>query len=42
MEKKRSYNSYRVQGTTIATKKEILNKIGGFGEWTEEYSCGVD
>ena len=40
--KKRSYNSYRVQGTTIATKKEILNKIGGFGEWTEEYSCGVD
>ena len=40
--KLRSYNSHRVQGTTIGTKKEIFNQIAGFGEWTEQYSCGVD
>ena len=40
--KLRSYNSYRVQGTTIGTKKDIFNQITGFGEWTEQYSCGVD
>tara|TARA_B110000263_G_C15277212_1_gene496448 strand:+ start:435 stop:1277 length:843 start_codon:yes stop_codon:yes gene_type:complete len=38
----RSYNSSRVQGTTIAIKTKIFNKIKGFGNWTEEYSCGVD
>tara|TARA_B000000475_G_scaffold268512_1_gene261096 strand:+ start:759 stop:1592 length:834 start_codon:yes stop_codon:yes gene_type:complete len=38
----RSYESYRVQGTTIGIKKEIFNKIGGLGEWTSEFSCAVD
>ena len=38
----RSYNSKRVQGTTIAIKKHIFKQINGFGEWTEKYSCGVD
>ena len=38
----RYYNSNRVQGTTIGIKTDIFNKIDGFGEWTEEYSCGVD
>jgi len=38
----RYYNSNRVQGTTIGIKINIFNKIDGFGEWTEEYSCGVD
>jgi len=38
----RNYNSHRVQGTTIAIKKDIFLKIKGFGEWTEEFSCGVD
>ena len=38
----RAYSSNRVQGTTIGIKKNILKTIGGFGEWTEKYSCGVD
>lgn len=38
----RSYESYRVQGTTIGIRKEIFNKIGGLGEWTSEFSCAVD
>ena len=38
----RSFSSNRVQGTTIGMKKNILFDIGGFGEWTEEYSCGID
>tara|TARA_B100000676_G_scaffold263644_1_gene275498 strand:- start:3710 stop:4555 length:846 start_codon:yes stop_codon:yes gene_type:complete len=38
----RTYNSNRVQGTTIAIKSDIFNKIGGFGTWTENYSCGID
>ena len=38
----RKYESNRVQGTTIGIKKNIFNKINGFGEWTEEFSCGVD
>jgi len=38
----RKYNSNRVQGTTIAVKKNIIEDINGFGEWTEEFSCGVD
>ena len=40
--KLRSFQSHRVQGTTIGIKKNILNSINGFGEWTEEFSCGVD
>lgn len=40
--KKRSYNSKRVQGTTIALKKNIFYNIKGLGEWTEKYSCGID
>lgn len=40
--RKRLYKSNRVQGTTIAIKKDIFNSIKGFGEWTEEYSCGID
>lgn len=38
----RAYESYRVQGTTIGIKKNIFNEIGGLGEWTSEFSCGVD
>ena len=38
----RQYSSNRVQGTTIAVKKNIIDSINGFGEWTEEFSCGVD
>ena len=38
----RSYSSCRVQGTTFAVKKEILKNVGGFGEWTESVSSGVD
>ena len=40
--KLRYYNSSRVQGTTIGLKKSIIEKIGGFGEWTEKVSCGID
>ena len=38
----RSYESNRVQGTTISMKKNIFDSINGFGEWTEKFSCGVD
>tara|TARA_B100001094_G_C18177658_1_gene798830 strand:- start:20 stop:871 length:852 start_codon:yes stop_codon:yes gene_type:complete len=38
----RPFSSNRVQGTTIAIKKDILNDIKGFSEWTEEFSCGID
>ena len=38
----RQFSSHRVQGTTIAIKKNILTTINGFGEWTEEFSCGID
>ena len=38
----RSYSSCRVQGTTFAVKKGILKNVGGFGEWTESVSSGVD
>ena len=38
----RKYESNRVQGTTMGIKKNIFNKINGFGEWTEEFSCGID
>ena len=38
----RPYSSNRVQGTTFAVKKEVVHDIGGFGEWTESVSSGVD
>jgi glycosyltransferase involved in cell wall biosynthesis len=38
----RPYSSCRVQGTTFAVKKGILKNVGGFGEWTESVSSGVD
>ena len=38
----RTYSSNRVQGTTFAVKKDILQNTGGFGEWTETVSSGVD
>ena len=38
----RPYRSNRVQGTTFAVKKEIFQNTGGFGEWTETVSSGVD
>tara|TARA_B100001996_G_scaffold264342_1_gene206230 strand:- start:4527 stop:5360 length:834 start_codon:yes stop_codon:yes gene_type:complete len=38
----RSYDSHRVQGTTIGIKKNIFNEVGGLGEWTSEFSCAVD
>jgi len=38
----RQFSSNRVQGTSIAIRKDILFNIKGFGEWTEEYSCGID
>jgi len=38
----RKYNSHRVQGTTMIIKKSVLLHIDGFGEWTENFSCGVD
>ncbi len=38
----RKYSSNRVQGTTFAIKKDVLKNIGGFGEWTEKTSCGID
>ena len=38
----RQYKSSRVQGTTIGIKRKIFNNINGFGEWTENFSCGVD
>jgi len=38
----RKFTSNRVQGTTIAINKKILLDAGSFGEWTEEFSCGID
>ena len=38
----RSYSSHRVQGTTFAVKKKVIQNAGGFGEWTEAVSSGVD
>ena len=38
----RRYESKRVQGTTFGIKRKLLDEIGGFGEWTEEISCGID
>ncbi len=38
----RPYESQRVQGTTFMLNSEILQRIGGFGEWTEATSSGID
>jgi len=38
----RKFTSNRVQGTTIGIKKNVFENVGGLGEWTEEFSCGVD
>ncbi len=38
----RSYESERVQGTTFMLHADILRQIGGFGEWTEATSSGID
>tara|TARA_B100000401_G_C52715388_1_gene675953 strand:+ start:251 stop:1102 length:852 start_codon:yes stop_codon:yes gene_type:complete len=41
-ERLRLFKSNRVQGTTIGIKKNILDDIKGFSDWTEEFSCGID
>ena len=38
----RSFQSQRVQGTTFMLTKEIYQRMGGFGEWTEATSSGID
>ncbi len=38
----RSFESQRVQGTTFMLTAEVLQSIGGFGEWTEATSSGID
>ncbi len=38
----RPFSSNRVQGTTFAVKKNIMKSCGGFGDWTEKVSSGVD
>jgi len=38
----RPYSSHRVQGTTFGVHRQILEAIGGFGEWTETVSSGID
>lgn len=38
----RPFSSRRVQGTTFALSASMLEACGGFGEWTEEVSCGID
>jgi len=38
----RSFKSQRVQGTTFGVKKTLLQSVGGFGEWTEAVSSGID
>ncbi len=38
----RSWESHRVQGTTLAVEKSALIEAGGFGAWTETVSSGVD
>ena len=38
----RPFTSNRVQGTTFAVKKNIMTSCGGFGDWTEKVSSGVD
>ncbi|MCF7796640.1 MAG: glycosyltransferase family 2 protein [Lentisphaeria bacterium] len=38
----RSYKSHRVQGTTFGMHQSLWKQIGGFGEWTESVSSGID
>ena len=38
----RPFSSNRVQGTTFAFKRDIIINAGGFGDWTEAVSSGVD
>ncbi|MAE72255.1 MAG: hypothetical protein CME06_17530 [Gemmatimonadetes bacterium] len=38
----RPFTSRRVQGTTFALRASVLRACGGFGEWTEAVSCGID
>ncbi|MCF7823713.1 MAG: glycosyltransferase family 2 protein [Candidatus Marinimicrobia bacterium] len=38
----RPYTSNRVQGSTFGLHRDLLNKIGGFGVWTEAVSSGID
>jgi len=38
----RPYSSHRVQGSTFGLHKELLDSSGGFGEWTEIVSSGID
>ncbi len=38
----RSFKSHRVQGTSFAIQKDLIQKVGGFGEWTESVSSGID
>lgn len=38
----RSFKSQRVQGTTFGLHKSLWKEIGGFGEWTESVSSGID
>ena len=38
----RLYKSRRVQGTTLVVNKDIFFDVGGLGEWTEKFSCGID
>tara|TARA_B110000116_G_C16785969_1_gene560893 strand:+ start:1556 stop:2401 length:846 start_codon:yes stop_codon:yes gene_type:complete len=40
--KLRHFSSSKVQGTTIGIKKYLFNQIKGFGDWTKDFSCGVD
>ncbi len=38
----RSYDSHRVQGTTLGIRRELMMKAGIFGEWTEDIGCAID
>lgn len=38
----RPYSSHRVQGSTFGVRKTLLQQVGGFGEWTEKVSSGID
>lgn len=38
----RRYDDPKVQGTTIAMRRDLFDRIGGFGEYTSEWGHGVD
>jgi glycosyltransferase involved in cell wall biosynthesis len=38
----RAFSSHRVQGTSFAIHRHLLQDIGGFGIWTEQVSSGID